>query len=76
MIEFPVYTTIFHADWEGIFANRPYRECWELIMAMFEFMRTGEEPDFKDWSAQTAWRSICERMKHDIRKYQQRVNNN
>jgi len=75
-IKFPVHTTIFHADWEPIFADRPYGECWNLIMAMFEFMRNGEEPNFENKSMQIAWTAICERMKRDIARYQQKIKNN
>ena len=69
-------STIFHADWEPIFSDRPYGECWELIMAMFDYMKDGEEPNFKSRSMQIAWRAIRERMNHDIMKYQQKVNGN
>ena len=75
-IKFPVHTTIFHADWEPIFADRPYGECWDLIMAMFGFMEDGSEPNFKSVSMQIAWRVIRDRMIRDIKRYQNTVRTN
>lgn len=67
---------IFHLENEEDLQDLTLEEKGRVFLAMIEYQKTGEEPDFEDRALRTAWRPLLRRLKADEAAYQERCKTN
>ena len=60
---------VIYCDWENTFRKISKHEAGELIQGVFEYMRTGENPQFESFAVEAVFTLLVETFKRDRDKY-------
>ena len=60
---------VIYCDWESTFKKIGKYEAGDLIQGIFEYMRTGEAPEFESFTTEAVFTLLVETFKRDRDKY-------
>ncbi len=60
---------VIYCDWENTFRKISKYEAGDLIQGIFEYMRTGEPPQFESFAVEAVFTLLVETFKRDRDKY-------
>lgn len=60
---------VIYSDWENTFRKIGKYEAGDLIQGIFEYMRTGETPEFESFAVEAIFTLLVETFKRDRDKY-------
>lgn len=60
---------VIYCDWENTFKKIGKYEAGDLIQGIFEYMRTGETPEFESFAVEAIFTLLVETFKRDRDKY-------